>query len=196
MPEPYTVILAGPNGAGKSTTAPALLRDTLAVEEFVNADVIARGLSAFAPDKAALRAGRIMLHRLDALAAKKVNFAFETTLAARAFVPWIHSMQTAGYKIHLLFLALPDEKMAMQRVAARVNLGGHNIPQPVIARRFHAGLFNLFQRYLPIVSSWEIYNNAVFRAPVLIAKGERNGKTDIINAEDFNRLRKTYANGQ
>lgn len=86
-PRPSVVILAGPNGAGKSTVAPALLRDTFGVEEFVNADTIARGLSAFGPDRAAMAAGRIMLSRLRELARQRVDFAFETTLASRSFAP-------------------------------------------------------------------------------------------------------------
>lgn len=194
MSTPYVIILAGPNGAGKSTTAPALLRDTLAVEEFVNADAIAFGLSAFAPDKAALQAGRIMLERLDALSKKRVNFAFETTLASRSFVPWLNALQKTGYKSHLLFLSLPNERAAIERVAARVSLGGHDIPESVIIRRFHAGLSNLFQRYMPIVSSWEIYDNSL-SSPILIAESMQNRKVDIRNTEKFDRLRKRYAHG-
>src|SRR5882672_11373931 len=95
---PHVVVLAGPNGAGKSTAAPALLRGTLQVHEFVNADIIARGISGFEPDKAAIEAGRIMLARLKSLAAKKVNFGFETTLASRTFAPWIRKLQSEGYK--------------------------------------------------------------------------------------------------
>ena len=94
---PQIIILAGPNGAGKSTTAPLLLRDTFAVDEFVNADAIAYGLCAFAPETAALEAGKIMLKRLRELAAKRVSFAFETTLATRAFAPWLAKLSRTGY---------------------------------------------------------------------------------------------------
>lgn len=86
---PHLIVIAGPNGAGKSTAAPALLQGTLSITEFVNADTIARGLSAFAPERAAFQAGRIMLERLQELATERVNFAFETTLATRSFAPWI-----------------------------------------------------------------------------------------------------------
>lgn len=196
MSFPYVVILAGPNGAGKSTTAPLLLRDTLAVEEFVNADAIAQGLSAFAPDGVALQAGRIMLQRLQELSQMRVNFAFETTLASRSYAAWLKPLLASGYKAHLLFLSLPSEQFAMQRVSARVSLGGHNIPTPVIARRFHAGLVNLFQLYMPIVSSWEIYDNSAPGIPMLIASREQNGKIETVNVQEFERLRKGYGHGQ
>lgn len=98
-PSPSVVILAGPNGAGKSTVAPALLQGALAVDEFVNADVIAQGLSAFEPDRVAIAAGRIMLARLNELAAQRVDFGFETTLATRSFAPWLRGLRQSGYDL-------------------------------------------------------------------------------------------------
>src|SRR5712691_6388121 len=102
------VVLAGPNGAGKSTTAPFLLRDSLAVAEFVNADRIAQGLSAFNPEMVAIEAGRLMLARLDELARRRETFAFETTLASRSFAPWLRARRADGYDVYLIFLWLPD----------------------------------------------------------------------------------------
>jgi predicted ABC-type ATPase len=109
---PSVIALAGPNRAGKSTLAPALLRGKLGVTEFVNADVIARGLSAFGPDRVALQAGRIMLERLKDLARQRQTFAFETTLASRSFAPWIAQLIEADYRFHLTFIWLPDVEMA------------------------------------------------------------------------------------
>lgn len=169
---PHIIILAGPNGAGKSTAAPMLLRDTFAVDEFVNADAIAQGLSAFAPESVALEAGKIMITHMRELAAKRSNFAFETTLASRSFVPWLKKLRGTGYQVHLFFLTLPAPESARQRVAARVRFGGHNIPDDIIERRFHAGLRNLFQLYIPVVTSWKILNNEVPEHPLGIAKGE------------------------
>ena len=94
---PHVIIIAGPNGAGKTTTAPALLSHALQMDHFVNADTIAAGLSAFAPEKAAIQAGKAMLERLHFLAASAENFAFETTLANRTFAPWIASLKKKGY---------------------------------------------------------------------------------------------------
>src|SRR6516165_5195924 len=114
--QPRVIILAGPNGAGKSTAAPALLQGTLGVLEYVNADVIARGLSGFQPDGAALEAGRIMLKRLHELVSQRENFAFETTLASRSFARWVPQWQQMGYAFHLVFLWLPSPDMAIKRV--------------------------------------------------------------------------------
>jgi predicted ABC-type ATPase len=125
---PSVVILAGPNGAGKSTVAPALLHGALAVNEFVNADVIASGLSAFDPESAAIAAGRVMLSRIRELASQRVNFAFETTLASRSFAPWLRQLATSGYAVHLVYLWLPSADFAVERVAERVRAGGHNVP--------------------------------------------------------------------
>src|SRR5437762_7215509 len=120
---PSVGILAGPNGAGKSTVAPALLQGALAVGEFVNADVITGGLSAFEPDRVAIAAGRIMLARLSELAAQRVDFAFETTLASRSFAPWLRSLRMSGYDVHLFFLWLSSADLAIARVADRVDSG-------------------------------------------------------------------------
>jgi predicted ABC-type ATPase len=157
---PSVVILAGPNGAGKSTVAPALLRGALAVKEFVNADVIASGLSAFDPDSAAIAAGRVMIARIRELASQRVNFAFETTLASRSFAPWLRQLVASGYSAHLVFLWLPSADFAVDRVAERVRTGGHNVPPETVRRRYAAGLRNLFQLYQPLVSGWVLYDSS------------------------------------
>ncbi|XWK86374.1 MAG: zeta toxin family protein [Phormidium sp.] len=110
---PNLIVIAGPNGAGKSTVAPALLQGILRVNEFVNADAIAQGLSAFAPERVAFQAGRIMLERLQQLANQQVNFAFETTLASRTFAPWIANLQQTGYLFNLIFMWLPSAEIAI-----------------------------------------------------------------------------------
>jgi predicted ABC-type ATPase len=157
-PRPSIVILAGPNGAGKSTAAPELLQDELGISEFVNADVIARGLSAFDPDRAAMAAGRVMLARLNELARQRESFAFETTLASRSFAPWLKDLRDSGYAVHLFFLWLSSPELAVQRVAHRVRSGGHDVPVDTIRRRYHAGVRNLFNLYQPVVTSWAVYN--------------------------------------
>lgn len=157
---PSVVILAGPNGAGKSTVAPALLRGALAVNEFVNADVIASGLSAFDPDSAAIAAGRVMLARIRELASQRVNFAFETTLASRSFAPWLRQLLAFGYSAHLVFLWLPSADFAVDRVAERVCTGGHNVPPETVRRRYAAGLRNFFHLYRPLVSGWVLYDSS------------------------------------
>src|SRR5690606_37057375 len=134
------MLLAGPNGAGKSTSAPNLLKGVLAVEEFVNADVIAQGLSAYRPESAAVAAGRVMLERLRFLAARRQDFAFDTTLAGRGHARWLRELRSTGYRAHLIFLSLPSADLAVARVAERVRQGGHHVPDDVVRRRFGAGL--------------------------------------------------------
>lgn len=164
-------MLAGPNGAGKSTLAPVLLQSTLSVREFVNADVIARGLSGFAPERVAMAAGRLMLSRLHELAAARVNFAFETTLASRSFAPWIRRVIETGYEFHVLFLWLPSAEFAVQRVADRVRMGGHGVATDVVRRRYRAGLSNFFKIYRPLATTWHLYDNSRGSSPELIASG-------------------------
>lgn len=160
-PRPSIVILAGPNGAGKSTAAPALLQGALAVTEFVNADVIARGLSAFDPDSAAIAAGRVMLSRLRDLANQRIDFAFETTLASRSFAPWLLDLKSSGYAVHFFFLWLPTADFAVQRVVDRVRAGGHNVPEETVRRRYRTGVVNFFKLYEPIASTWRLYDGSV-----------------------------------
>jgi predicted ABC-type ATPase len=153
---PNVIVIAGPNGAGKSTLAPALLRDTLGILEFVNADTIAEGLSAFAPEDASFDAGRVMLGRLRELADEGKDFAFETTLASRFYAGWLRELQQQGYRIGLTFLWLENVELALERVRSRVSSGGHDIPEDTVRRRYDRGFENLFELYLPIVDSWRL----------------------------------------
>jgi predicted ABC-type ATPase len=129
---PKVVVIAGPNGAGKSTAAPAVLRDALLVNEFVNADTIAAGLSAFCPEAVAVTAGRVMLERIRKLARDRQDFAFETTLASRTFAPWLRKLQSQGYRFHLVYLWLPTVELAVARVAERVRRGGHAVAEGIV----------------------------------------------------------------
>jgi predicted ABC-type ATPase len=168
------VVLAGPNGAGKSTSAPSILKDALGVDEFVNADVIARGLSGFEPERAGLAAGRIMLARLRELARQRSSFAFETTLASRSFAPWIADLMRTGYQFHLVFLWLPHPDLAVARVVARVRDGGHDVPEATIRRRYEAGLSNFFRLYQPMATTWEFWDNSTESGLAPIAFGAGN----------------------
>ena len=141
------IILAGPNGAGKSTIAKYLLTEKYLIDEFVNADAIAVGLSAFAPEAVAFEAGRIMLRRINTLLENKSSFAFETTLASKSFLRLIERAQASSYLVTLVYVALPSAQLAKRRVARRVKEGGHSIPENVIERRFYRSLDNLIFRY-------------------------------------------------
>jgi predicted ABC-type ATPase len=189
---PSVVVLAGPNGAGKTTASSRFLRGALGVEEYVNADVIAQGLSGFNPDQVAFEAGELMLRRLRALAERRLNFAFETTLASRSLAPWIKELQSNGYEFHLLFLWLPSADAAVARVAARVRLGGHNVPEETIRRRYERGLSNFFHRYQPMATTWQLLDNSQSKRPRLIARGEGPDAKRIANKGMWDRIRQGY----
>lgn len=181
--KPQIVIIAGPNGAGKSTLAPAILRDTYSLLEFVNADTISAGLSAFNAEAVALDAGRVMLTRLRELAAHKQSFAFESTLATRSYAPWISRLVEEGYEFHLLFLWLNNVELAIQRVAERVRNGGHEVSDHIIRRRYRRGLENLSQLYLPLADTWAVYDNSGAASPLLIASGGRERTSTVVLAD-------------
>jgi len=189
---PLVIVIAGPNGAGKSTTAPALLRDTLQVSEFVNADTIAGGLSAFRPDSVAIAAGRAMLERIRQLAKAQVDFAFETTLASRSFAPWLARLKRSGYHVHVLFLWLESADLAVNRVAARVRLGGHDVPEGTVRRRYQRGLRNFFGLYLPLVDSWQVFDNSRAGRPQLVASGHRDRAEQVADALLWRRITEAY----
>jgi len=186
-PKRHVVVLAGPNGAGKTTMAPVLLKDYLGVMEFVNADVVARGLSAFQPEGAAIAAGRVMLSRLRDLAYRRESFAFETTLASRSFAPWLAQLRRNGYKIHLFFLWLPSAESALARVAERVRMGGHGVPEETVKRRFSSGLRNFFTLYRPLATSWRMYDNSQAGGPRLVARSSR-GRTKVVDTRTWTRI--------
>lgn len=187
---PNVIVIAGPNGAGKSTLAPALLRDTFGILEYVNADTIAEGLSAFAPLDASFDAGRVMLGRLHDLAEEGKDFAFETTLASRTYARWLSELkETSGYRVSLIFLWLRDVELAIARVTARVELGGHSIPEESIRRRFERGKNNFFELYLPIADAWRIFN-AGTTPPAEIARYTGKGGEEIFDVALWNKIRK------
>ncbi len=190
---PSIVVVAGPNGAGKTTAAPALLRDALGVTEFVNADAIAQGLSAFNPERVAITAARLMLARLDELASRRATFAFETTLASRTFYPWLADLVAGGYRFHLLFLWLPSPDFAVARVADRVRRGGHGVPEAVVRRRYEAGLRNFFMLYQSLATSWRMYDNSRVSAPRLLAVGGRGTATEIAGEPTWAELTARWA---
>ena len=189
---PKVVVIAGPNGAGKSTTAPAILRDALKVHEFVNADTIAAGLSAFSPESVAVAAGRIMLDRLRELARERRDFAFETTLASRTFVPWLKTLQAEGYRFHLVYLWLPIVELAVARVAERVRRGGHAVSEVIVRRRYDRSLDNFFNLYSPFANSWVMMDNSIRRRPRLIAQCAIGRAVRVFSADQWTALRAQY----
>lgn len=174
MSGPKIIILAGPNGAGKTTFARAFLPKEAGCQVFVNADLIAAGLSPFAPERAAIQAGRLMLDAIAEHVQKCVSFAFETTLSGLGYAREIPQWRQAGFRVELYFLSLPSADQAVHRVAGRVLQGGHDIPEATIRRRFKSGVRRFDTVYQSMVNQWFVYDNAG-DAPVLIdADAEAN----------------------
>ena len=164
------LIIAGPNGAGKTTFAREFLPAEGHCPTFINADLIAAGLSPFRPDEAAVEASRLMLEHVRQSVAKRGDFAVETTLAGRAYQRFITEWREAGYQIDLRFLQLPSVEFAIERVQQRVAHGGHNIPENDIRRRFDRGLKNFQHIYRRIVDTWQLYDASEW-PPVLLDEG-------------------------
>jgi len=164
-------IIAGPNGAGKTTFAREFLPREADCLDFINVDLIAAGLSPFDPDRAALRAGRLMLHEIQCRIHAGESFAFETTLAGRHYARLIPIWQRTGYRVRMIFLSLPTADLAVARVSARMAQGGHSVPEHVVRRRFTAGLKNFHNIFCRMVNSWALYDNSG-PVPTLIAAGD------------------------
>ena len=170
LKKPVCYIIAGPNGAGKTTFAQEFLPKEAECPIFVNADLIAAGLSPFAPGRADIRAGRLMLEEIASHVARRDNFAFETTLSGRHYARTIPDWQTNGYKVKLVFLSLTDVQLAVQRVRVRVKQGGHNVSDVIIRRRYETGWKNFEGIYKSLVDVWILYDNSGEK-PILIDAG-------------------------
>jgi predicted ABC-type ATPase len=158
--QPVVIVIGGPNGAGKTTSAHRLLPEELHVRAFVNADVIASGLSAFDPEGAAVEAGRIMLTRLKELGAQRKDFSFETTLASRTFAPFLRGLRSEGYRVHLYYVRLRSPELSIERIRERVARGGHFVPDETVRRRYTRGHHNFLHLYRPIADSWVLCDNS------------------------------------
>lgn len=187
MPNLY--IIAGCNGAGKTTASFTVLPEMLNCEIFINADEIARGLSPLKPELSSIEAGRLMLKKINDYIPLQKDFAFETTLSSRTFRNTIIKSKKAGYETTLLFFWLNSVELAYERVETRVLEGGHHVPKHVIARRYFAGIRNLFNIYIPISDYWMIFDNSKKMSSELIAEGNNPNLPIVKNIAKFDRLK-------
>ena len=186
MSRPNLYIIAGPNGAGKTTFARKFLPRYADCKQFVNADLIAGGLAPFSPETAALRAGRLLLEQIRLLAEKRSDFGFETTLSGVTYVSLLRKLKAQGYRTQMFFLWIPTVELALRRIADRVRMGGHDIPEKVVRRRFYKGLRNLFKLYRPVLDSWTIFDNSGV-LPHPIAR-EEVGELRVFDQDLFDKI--------
>lgn len=184
---PIVYIIAGPNGSGKTTFAVEFLPKIAGCRNFINADLIARGLSPLDVDAAAIAAGRLFLAQIRLQMNARHDFAFETTLAGLSYIKLINAMRRVGYQVHLYYLWLPGVQLSLKRIAERVKRGGHDIPRQVAVRRYGKGLINLFRYYIPLADYCAIFDNTM--NPTLIY--ERSLEVErIMNREVFEKIQK------
>ena len=164
---PRCIVIAGPNGAGKTTFARRYLPEGAEVVHFVNADLIAAGLSPLDPRLAAVRAGRLVLQEIDRRVADRADFAFETTLSGLSYARRIRAWKRAGYRVEMVYLKLKSSRLAQRRIAARVREGGHDVPQSDVIRRFGRGWANFERVYRPLADAWAVYDNSGQEAQLL-----------------------------
>jgi len=187
---PSVYIIAGPNGAGKTTFAREFLPNYADCKNFINADLIAQGVSPFSPEAVSFRAGRLMLEEINSYAKRREDFSFETTLSGRSFLNLIRRLRTSRYKVHFFFLWIPTVDLALTRVRGRVLQGGHNVPEDIIRRRFDRSIRNFLANYRRLGDSWMWFDNSG-ATPAVIAF-EKEGKLSIIEPELYNTLIAAY----
>ncbi|TVR48709.1 MAG: Zeta toxin family protein [Puniceicoccaceae bacterium] len=157
---PRCIIIAGPNGAGKTTFAREFLEREAGIVHFVNADLLAAGLSPLRPGLAALAAGKLVLKEMDRLAEQRVDFAFESTLSGKSYLFRLRKWKAMGYRIEIVFLRLTSVRIALRRIASRVKQGGHSVPKTDVERRFERGWQNFVRHYRPLADGWTVYDNS------------------------------------
>ncbi len=174
---PQFIIIGGGNGSGKSTSAAFVLPGVI---PYINADEIAKALPEAEGENKDVRASRILINAMGEYEARRDDFAIETTLASRSLAPRVRRLQESGYQFQLLFFWLSSPELNIQRVAERVQNGGHHIPEDVIRRRYVAGLKNFFSLYLPLADDWRAFDNTIRNQSVLVAE-HRLGQTERVH---------------
>lgn len=166
-------VIAGSNGSGKTTFAEEFLPHFAHCKNFVNADLIARGLSPFLPERVSLKAGKLLLSQIHDLAHQHVDFAFESTLSGKTYENFFQQLKKQDYRIHVFFLWIPSAKLASDRIKRRVAGGGHNIPAADVKRRFQRSFANFTSNYAPLADTWYVFDNSSNK-PNMIVYSDRD----------------------
>lgn len=181
-------VIAGPNGSGKTTFAMKFMPDYVKCTNFINADLIAKGLAPFGPERVALKAGKLVLQEIQEYSNQGADFGFETTLSGKSYYQVLKRLKSCGYKLHLFFLWLPSPELSIARIKGRVAEGGHNIPADDVRRRFERGISNFFGIYEKVFDTWMFFDNSGIQ-PALIAENT-NGVLKISYKDLFAKIKK------
>jgi predicted ABC-type ATPase len=184
MKRPNLYIIAGPNGAGKTTFSREFLLRYAKCNNFINADLIAQGLSPFSPTSAAMQAGRLVLKQIRDFSDRRIDFGFETTLSGKTYFSLLKLLRRKGYCINLFFLWVPGVDLSLARIRERVAAGGHNVPAADVRRRYSRSIHNFLEVYEPLLDGWFLFDNSA-SVPRLVAK-KKLGKVQIVDEELYN----------
>ncbi len=188
-------MIAGCNGAGKTTASYTMLPEMLDCKEFVNADSIAAGISPFRPESVSFEAGRVMLQRIEQLLKSNIDFAIETTLSSRNYIPKVREWQRQGYEVILIFFWLNNTSLAIQRIDERVKKGGHFIPDDIVIRRYFRGIKNLFDSFITICDYFLVADNSN-EIPEIICRGISKTELTIFNESVWTEIKGIYYDQQ
>lgn len=183
-------VIGGSNGAGKTTFAKEFLPKYVNCLRFVNPDLIAAGLSPFAPETVAAKAGRLMLEEVASLVERGASFAFESTLSGKTYLRLIERARCAGYSVHLFYLWVPDPALALARIRDRVESGGHDVPEVDVRRRYARTLYNFFHLYRSLADSVHLFDNTG-EQPELVFR-DQGETTEVFNGLLYEQLTKQW----
>ena len=183
-------IIAGPNGAGKTTFAREFLPNYAGCRNFINADLIAEGISPLSPATAAVRAGRLMLEEIGLAMRRGIDFGFETTLSGRGHLNLVHRLRKRGYSVHFFYLWIPSVDVALLRIKNRVSRGGHDVPENVVRRRFARSMSNFLVHYRPLADRWILFDNSEASLSVIASQDE--GELLVVDTKRYNDLIEGY----